>query len=312
MRFVGIGDERMKTIVVALGGNALIAKGQKGTTQEQLENLRVPMRQIAQLSRTYRIVITHGNGPQVGNILLQQEATDEVPKMPLGICVAMTQGQIGYMIESVLDEELTKLGISDDKLFLTVLTYAKVDENDPAFRNPTKPIGPTYSDPIPGYVRKTPQGYRRLVSSPMPIKTYQRREIKRLVEMGFIVIACGGGGIPVFKRDDRLSLAEAVIDKDLASARLAEEIGAQILLILADVERVALNYRQPNQVDLKRMRIEEAERYLEEGQFPAGSMGPKVQAAISFLKAGGERAIISHLEKMSEALNGKTGTEICR
>jgi len=146
----------------------------------------------------------------------------------------------------------------------------------------------------------------------MPIKTYQRREIKRLVEMGFIVIACGGGGIPVFKRDDRLSLAEAVIDKDLASARLAEEIGAQILLILADVERVALNYRQPNQVDLKRMRIEEAERYLEEGQFPAGSMGPKVQAAISFLKAGGERAIISHLEKMSEALNGKTGTEICR
>jgi carbamate kinase len=298
----------IETLIIALGGNALIKFGEEGTTEEQFKNLRVPMAQIAELSREYNIVITHGNGPQVGMLLMQQEATEEVSKRPLQVLVAETQGQIGYMIESTLDEELMKIGQDEQKLFLTVLTYVKVDPEDPAFHNPTKPIGPAYPKPKPGYV-KTTKGWRRVVPSPKPKKIYQWREIKRLMELGsWIVIACGGGGIPVIKEGKRLSGVEAVIDKDLASSKLGEQIGADILLIATDVEKVALNYGTPEQIFLDKISIKEAIRYLEENQFPAGSMGPKVQAVVNFLQTGGKRAIITSIDKIKDALKGEAGT----
>lgn len=301
----------MKTLIVALGGNALIKFGEEGTTEEQFRNLRVPLSQIAELAKEYNIVITHGNGPQVGNLLLQQEATEFVTKRPLQILVAETQGQIGFMIESTLDEELMKIGLDEEKLFLTVLTYVKVDPNDPAFKNPTKPIGPAYPVRTQLGQVKTAKGWRRVVPSPKPIKIYQWREIKKLMEMGsWIVIACGGGGIPVIKEEKKLYGVEAVIDKDLASSKLAEQIGAEILLIATDVEKVALNYGSPNQNELEELSISEAKEYLEEGQFPPGSMGPKIQAVINFMEAGGAKAIITSIEKIKDALEGEAGTQI--
>jgi carbamate kinase len=266
------------------------------------------MAQIAELSKSYNIVITHGNGPQVGMLLMQQEATNEVSKRPLQVLVAETQGQIGYMIESTLDEELMKIGQDEQKLFLTILTYVKVDPEDPAFHNPTKPIGPAYSEPKPGYV-KTVKGWRRVVPSPEPKKIYQWREIKRLMELGsWIVIACGGGGIPVIKEGKRLSGVEAVIDKDLASSKLGEQIGADILLIATDVEKVALDYGTPEQKFLDKISVSNAIKYLEQNEFPAGSMGPKVQAVVNFLQSGGKKAIITSIDKIIDALNGRAGT----
>lgn len=300
---------RAKTLIIALGGNALIRPGQKGTASEQLENIRIPMRQVAQLSADYNIVVTHGNGPQVGDLLLKQEAAKNVTPMPLGILVAGTQGEIGFMIESVLDEELMRLGHIDDKLFVTLLTYVKVTKSDPAFLRPTKPIGPYYPDPKPGFVQ-TPKGWRRVVPSPRPIKIYQWREIKRLIQMGFIVIACGGGGVPVVKEGDRLETVDAVIDKDLASATLGEQIGADILLIATDEEKVALNFGKPDERRLDRLSAEKAKRYLRQGHFPDGSMGPKVSAAVHFVEFGAQKAIITSIDKIADALNGLTGTHI--
>ena len=300
----------MKTLIVALGGNALIKFGDEGTTKEQFRNLKIPISQIAQLAKNYNIIITHGNGPQVGNLLLQQEATRAVSKRPLQILVAETQGQIGFMIESTLDEELMNIGLDEEKLFLTVLTYVKVNAEDSAFLNPTKPIGPAYDVPKPGYV-KTAKGYRRVVPSPKPIKIYQWREIKKLMELGdWIIIACGGGGIPVIKEKKRLYGVEAVIDKDLASAKLAQQIDADILLIATDVEKVFLNYGTPSQTELDKLSVSEAKKYLDDGQFPAGSMGPKIQAVINFLESGGERAIITSIDKIIDALEGRAGTHI--
>jgi len=304
----------MKTILIALGGNALIKKGQEGTSAEQFENLKEPVSQIAEISKKHKIVITHGNGPQVGNILLRQECDTNVPKMPLDICGAQSQGQIGYMIEHTLDEELMQLGISKEKLFLTILSYVKVDPEDPAFKNPTKPVGPAYPEDRSkelGYeMRKTSKGWRRVVPSPKPLKIYQKREIRRLLENNFIVITCGGGGIPVFKKDRELLGVEAVIDKDLASAKLAEEVGADILLIVTDVEGAALNFEKSNQEFLKSVKLDDLKKYQKQGHFPDGTMGPKVQAVINFLEAGGERAIITRLDKIHEAIGGSAGTQV--
>jgi len=306
----------MKKLLVALGGNAMIKKGQVGTIEEQLENLKTPISQIAQLCRNYRIVITHGNGPQVGNILMQQESTDAVPRMPLEICVAQTQGQIGYMIESTLDNELMKLNEDMRYLFVTVITYVMVDPNDDAFKNPTKPIGPSYTAEEmrtrPYRFIKTSKGYRRVVASPCPLTIVEKREIAKLLETGFIVIACGGGGIPVTKRGRLFEGIEAVIDKDLASAKLAEEVGVNVMVIATDVEKVALNYGKPNQTDLDRLTIKDAERYLNEGQFEEGSMKPKIEAAVQFLKSGGEMVIVTSTSRIVEALERRAGTEILR
>ncbi len=297
----------MKTLIVALGGNALIKPGERGTPEQMINNLQSPIKQIAELSEEYNIIITHGNGPQVGALLLQQEATDEITRMPLQILVAETQGQIGFLIESTLDEELMHLGIDLDKYFITVLTYVEVDPNDRAFKHPTKPIGPIYKKKQPGYV-KTSKGWRRVVPSPKPLRIVQSREIKKLIQENFIVISCGGGGIPVMKEGTRFQGIEAVIDKDLASAKLGEQVNADILIIATDVEKVALNYGRIDYKYLDRVSTTDAKEYMKQEHFPPGSMGPKIQAVINFLESGGEQAIITSIEKIKEALEGTSGT----
>jgi carbamate kinase len=305
-----------KTLLIALGGNALIRKGQEGTVEQQFENLKIPLRQIAGLSRRYRILITHGNGPQVGNLLLQQEACNPVSKLPLEILVAQTQGQIGYMIESVLDSELMALGVHDQQTIVSLISYVVVDEKDPAFSNPTKPIGPIYSgaqiEKLPYPFVKTAKGYRRVVVSPEPVTIVEKREIRKLNEMGFIVICCGGGGIPVIREGRAFSGVDAVIDKDLASAKLAEEVKVDLFLIATDERGAAVNYGKPGQRFLRKLTVEEADRYLKEGEFPPGSMGPKIEAACRYIRKGGKRAVITSIGEIERAVEGKAGTEIVR
>ncbi len=304
------------TLLVALGGNALIGKSQQGTIPEQFSNLKVPIKQIARLSRDYRIIITHGNGPQVGNLMLQQESCRELPRLPLEILVAQTQGQIGYMIESTLDNELMQLGLDAKQYLVTVLSYVLVDEHDPAFANPSKPVGPVFTEEaarrLPYRTAKTAKGYRRVVASPKPITIVERREIAKLIEMGFIVISCGGGGIPVIKESRTFYGVDAVIDKDLASARLAEEIGVDIFLIATDVAGVALAFGRPEQRFLPRLTLADAARYLRDGEFAPGSMGPKVEAASQFLEKGGRRAIIASIQEIEKAVAGQAGTEFVK
>lgn len=303
-------------LLVALGGNALIRKGQEGTIDQQFHNLKMPLRQIARLSQNYRIIITHGNGPQVGNLMLQQECCDAVPRLPLEILVAQTQGQIGYMIESTLDSELMKLNPDSGQYLVTILSYVVVDENDPAFRNPTKPIGPVFSEEaaskLPYPTVKTAKGYRRVVASPRPITIVEKKEIRKLIEMDFIVISCGGGGIPVIREGRAFEGVDAVIDKDLASAKLAEEVGADLFLIATDVEGVALHYGRPDQKFSRTLTVAEAETYLRDGEFPPGSMGPKVEAAVQFLKNGGKRSVVASIGDIEKAVEGKAGTEFIR
>jgi carbamate kinase len=301
-------------LLVALGGNALIRKGERGTVEEQFSNLSVPVGQIARLSKEYRVIITHGNGPQVGELLLQQECCPEIPRHPLEILVAQTLGQIGYMIESTLDNAFTEMEGEHENLIVTVLTYVLVDENDPAFQRPSKPIGPVFREDfasqLPYPTVKTAGGIRRVVASPQPITIIEKREIKRLIDMGFIVIACGGGGIPVVRHGRAFHGIDAVIDKDLASAKLAEEIGADVLVIATDVEGAAVSYGTANERFLREMTVEQGERYLREGHFPAGSMGPKIEAALRFIKSGGKRAVICSIDSIKEAATGKAGTEV--
>lgn len=301
-------------LLVALGGNALIRKGQVGTIEEQFQNLKVSIRQIARLSEKYRIIITHGNGPQVGNLLLQQECCDAVPKLPLEILVAQTQGQIGYMIESTLDSVLRKMGVISQKSLVNLITYVVVDEKDPAFKNPLKPVGPIYTETEAKALHyptlKTAKGYRRAVASPRPVTIIEKHEIIQLIEMDFIVICCGGGGIPVIQKGRTFAGVNAVIDKDLASAKLGEEVGVDILLIATDVACAALRYGQPDEESLRTVTMEDASRYIEEGHFPPGSMGPKIEAAIEFLRGGGRRALITSVETIEKAIAGRAGTEI--
>ncbi len=309
-----------KTIVIALGGNALLDPNTNGSVSEQIRTIERSCATIAQIiARGYRVAITHGNGPQVGNLLIQQEeAKDIVPPLPLDVCGAMTQGQLGYLIQQKLREALGQLGIA--RPVVTVVTQVEVDPNDPAFADPTKPIGPFYAErerlvlEQKGYILKRvgrgSKPWRRVVASPEPKDIVEIESIKELIATGSIVIACGGGGVPVVREGGHWRGVEAVIDKDLASALLAEELEAEILLILTNVERVALHFGTPQQVFIDRMSVREARRYLQEGHFPAGSMGPKVEAAIRFVESGGERAYITSLEKACEALEGRAGTEV--
>jgi len=301
-------------LLIAFGGNALIKKGQIGTHKEQFINLKQPMRQIARLSGKYKIVITHGNGPQVGNLLLQQESCSEVPKMPLEIIGAMTQGQIGYMLEASLDDALMEIGIDGEQQFVTLISYVVVDENDPGFQNPTKPIGPFYTAEeaakLDYNMVETDNGFRRVVASPKPLTIVERREIKKLIEMDFIVICCGGGGIPVIHKGRKFRGVEAVIDKDLASAVLAQEIEADIFIIASDIQGAAVDWGKPEQRILRRISQDEMTEYVQAGQFPPGSMGPKVEAIMQFKQTTGKRGIICNLEEIEKAIAGKTGTEI--
>ncbi|BBO78820.1 carbamate kinase [Desulfosarcina widdelii] len=302
-------------LLIAFGGNALIKKGQSGTASQQLSNLTAPLEQLAKLSRDYRIVITHGNGPQVGNLLLQQEACSEVPTMPLEIIGAMTQGQIGYMIESTLDTSLMFLGI-EDKRFVTLITYVVVDDNDPGFANPTKPIGPFYSpedaDKVPYTLKMTDKGLRRVVASPRPKTIVERHEIKQLVDMDFIVICCGGGGIPVIRHGRKFTGVEAVIDKDLASSVLASEIRADLFVIATDVSGAYIDWGKDGQALLKSLSVEELREYSRQGQFPSGSMDPKVRAIAEFVEKTGNRGVICNLDDITEAIAGRSGTQVTR
>jgi carbamate kinase len=310
-----------KCIVIALGGNAILKAHQKGILEEQLENIRVTSEQILEMiAEGHNIIITHGNGPQVGNLLIQQEgAHSKVPAMPMDVCGAMSQGQIGYMLEQVLYNLLQADGINRD--VLTVITQVMVDSDDPAFKNPTKPVGPFYDaeakeryEREKNYIIKevkpgNHRPFRRVVPSPNPLRILEAKALKRLVDAGIIIIASGGGGIPVaMDSEGNYHGVEAVIDKDLAGEKLAEAVIADLLLILTDVEKVFLNFGTPKQRALDLVRLEEAKAYQKEGHFSPGSMGPKVEACLRFLDFGGERAIITSLDKASSALEGKTGT----
>jgi carbamate kinase len=312
----------MKKIVIALGGNAIKQSSQKGSSDEQLENLRRSCSHMMKVvKRGYPIVITHGNGPQVGNLLIQQErSVREIPAQPLDVCDAMTQGQIGYMIQQTLMNELKDAGINRD--VVTLVTQVMVDREDPGFLNPTKPIGSFYSKIKKekyrrhrGHVfqRVEMKGgrYRRVVASPNPLQILEGNVIKNLFESGVIVIASGGGGVPVISDEDgRIRGIEAVVDKDLAGEKLAESVGADLFMILTEVDQVYLNFGKKEQKSLTTLRAEEAKTYLNEGQFPAGSMGPKIEACIRFIEYGGEKAIITCLECADDAFDGKGGTQI--
>ena len=307
-------------IVVALGGNALLRKGQKGTYYEQFENARKTARFLADIiERGHELVITHGNGPQAGAIALQNEiAKDTVPPMPLDVVNAETQAMIGYMLQQSLINELNRRGVK--KSVVAIVTQVVVNKNDPAFNNPTKFIGPYYYEEEEvkrlmrekGWViKKDPRGgWRRVVPSPEPIDIVEKEVILNLLNQGIVCITVGGGGIPVIVENGQYKGVEAVIDKDLASSLVARIIKADALLILTDVEYVYLNFGKPNAKPLREITLEEAEKYYNEGHFPPGSMGPKVLGAIKFLKAGGKIAIIGHLEKALDVLDGKTGTRI--
>lgn len=303
-----------KTLLIALGGNALIRKGQTGTIDEQFRNLRDPMDQIARLSLDHNIIITHGNGPQVGNLLLQQECCDAVPRLPLEILVAQTQGQIGYMIESTLDSALMRLGADQQKQLVSLLSYVVVDIDDPAFEHPTKPIGPVYAEDrikeLPFPTRKTAKGYRRVVASPRPITVVEKREIRRLIEMGFVVICCGGGGIPVVREGRAFAGVDAVIDKDLASARLAREIGVDVFVIATDVPGAALHFGAPDETYLGSVTAAQLAHHLDRAHFAPGSMAPKIEACLEFIRDGGNRAVITSIESIRGGVNGTEGTQI--
>lgn len=305
----------MKTVVVALGGNAILQPKQKGTIEEQRANVEMSVKNIAKLIQEgYRVVISHGNGPQVGNILLQNAAArDQVPAMPLDVCGAESQGLIGYMIQQSLYNELKRLDI--DKKVVTLLTQVVVAKDDPAFQHPTKPVGTFYTKEEAEvglargekWIEDSGRGWRKVVPSPKPQEIVELDLIKALVEAGAIVIASGGGGIPVIKEEGCLIGVEAVIDKDLASSLLAKRLEADILAIATDVTHVAINYGTPNQKNLTSLTVAEAKKYLEEGQFGVGSMGPKVQAALNFVEAGGE-AVIGSLSNLNEMVKGLSGT----
>lgn len=307
-------------VVVALGGNALEDKGLPSTAESQLIVVKKTSERLAEISsKGYEIAVVHGNGPQVGRILLASEtAKDVTPAMPFDVCGAMSQGYIGYHIQQALRFILKEQG--RDIPVVSLVTQVVVDKNDKAFQNPTKPIGPFYTEEEAkrlqeekGYTVKEDagRGYRRVVPSPMPMKIVELDTVKKLWE-STIVVTCGGGGIPVIENEDgSLEGVAAVIDKDLAAERLAEDMDADVLLILTEVEQVAINYNKPNQQNLASLTIEEAKKYIEEGHFAPGSMLPKVQAAVKFAESKpGRKAIITSLYKAVDALEGKSGTVI--
>ncbi len=320
--------DRTKTFVIALGGNCILRAGQMGTIEEQYENLRRTADQLlGLLSGENRIVITHGNGPQVGNLLLASTmAQPTVPPMPLDICVAATEGFMGYMIQNTLANCLRQAGVQHN--ITTVVSQVVLDRNDSAFHSPSKPIGPFYPrdeaarlQQEEGWhiVRDSDRGYRRVVASPMPVSLQQARIIKSMLDAGEIVVAVGGGGIPGARENNRnLRGVEAVIDKDYASARLAIEIDADVLFILTAVEYAYRDFGTPQQKALDDLSVAESKKLLDEGQFGKGSMEPKMRAAVMFLEEAnpnhrGEREVIITLpETALAALQGKTGTRITR
>jgi carbamate kinase len=308
-------------VVIALGGNAILQPNQEATYENQLENVRKCSEIIARIVKNgHRVIITHGNGPQVGNILRQnEEAKDVVPPFPLDVCSAESQGFIGYMMEQTLKNELRKLNLHHP--VVSLLTQTEVDKDDPAFENPTKPIGVFFTEEEAKALAEEKnwvvmedagRGWRRAVASPMPKSILGSDIVKKLTDEQGIVIAAGGGGIPVVTNEDgTLSGIEAVIDKDRSAFRLAQEVEAEVFMVLTDVQNVYVNYGTPNQRALTDVTLKEANQYVKEGQFSAGSMGPKMEAAMKFAEQGG-RAIICSLDQADLALEGKAGTHITK
>jgi len=311
---------RTPITVLALGGNAILQRNQKGTFEEQYENVRSTAAQIATLVNDgFRVVIVHGNGPQIGATVIRHElGQTKVPPLPLHACGAETQGFLGYIIQQSLRDELAKLRLK--RSVATIITQVIVDQSDPAFKHPSKPIGPFYtkgqretllrdrSDLV--IEEDSGRGYRRFVPSPDPKAVVEDDAIRVLIDDESVVIACGGGGIPVIRQGTRLQGVEAVIDKDLAAERLATSIHAESLVILTDVEGVYLDYGKPSQRLLSKITPSELETYAQKEYFAKGSMGPKVEAAIRFLRNGGKRAVIANLGDLGKAISGTAGTQV--
>lgn len=308
-----------KRALVAIGGNAITRLGQVGTIPEQFANSEQACRDLpVLLEQGYDLVLSHGNGPQVGNILLRVElAAHQVYTLPLDTCVADSQGGMGYMLQQVFHNVLREMGLQPT--VATVLTQVLVDANDPAFRNPTKPVGAFYTRERATQLQREKgwvivddagRGFRRVVPSPVPKEVVEIEAIRVLSDAGFVVIAAGGGGIPVVRENGALRGIEAVVDKDYASSLLAQNLEVDLFLIATGVERVYLNFGKPNQQPLEQVTADEARRHLDEGQFPAGSMGPKIRAAIDYLQQGGREVLITDTSTIRQALAGETGTRI--
>ena len=308
-----------KTALIAIGGNSLIRAGQRGTIDEQLANAHATARSIVRMvERGWRIVITHGNGPQVGAALLRSErAASEVYTHPLDVCVATTQSEIGYLIQRAMEFELREIGLLTP--VMTVLTQVRVDPEDPAFQTPTKPVGPFYTKSQAeerslrfGWkmVEDPARGFRRVVPSPQPVEVFERDIIRQILDLGMIVIAVGGGGIPVIENGYRVTGAEAVIDKDRASSLLAVDLKVDLFVISTDEEAVYVDYRKSTQRKIERATIGEMGKLSDGGHFPPGSMGPKIEAAIHYLKNGGNEVIITSYECLLDAIDGRTGTHV--
>ncbi|MBT9130494.1 MAG: Carbamate kinase 2 [candidate division WS2 bacterium] len=310
------------TVVFALGGNAILQTNDRGTLKEQYRNLKETVQHIMPflMREDVNVVVTHGNGPQVGNALLRSEISkDTIPPHTLDVCGAETQGSIGYMITQTIQEEFYRINIP--RVVVSVVTRTLVNTDDPAFQNPTKYIGPFYSEVEAkklaeerGWIVKedSGRGFRRVVPSPMPQEIIEYKAIYDLINHGHLVVSTGGGGIPVVKRDQRLEGIEAVIDKDLASAVLATELKARQFIILTGVSRVSINFGKPDEIKLTSLTLEEAQKHLSEGQFPPGSMGPKIASAIKYLEATDGDVLITSSEALFPALKGEDGTWISR
>lgn len=311
---------RPKIALVAFGGNAMLPENQRGLQKEQMRNARRAAELMVHIVRKgYELIIVHGNGPQVGNLLIQmEEASNNVPPYSLDVCDAMTEGSMGFMLEQALVNELRRRSI--DKEVASLITQVVVDKDDPAFDRPTKPVGPFYSkfrgqqlarEKKWAMVEDAGRGYRKVVPSPRPIDVVPNRVIRELVEAGRIVIAAGGGGIPVIINGNGLfEGVEAVIDKDYAASLLAREVKADLFIILTAIERVCLNFGQPDQAEVPVLTVDEARKHLADGQFPPGSMGPKIRAAIEYIEAGGREVLITKDSHLKAALINRSGTRI--
>jgi len=305
--------------VIAIGGNSLVPPGKLTTFEEQQRRARITCEGVTDvLAAGYRIVLTHGNGPQVGGALLRGElAANRLPSLRLDECDAETQGDLGYLLQQTLSNSLADRGIESD--VVTLITQVVVNPDDPAFRNPAKPIGPAYrfEEAVERKLRygwtmveDSGRGWRRVVASPQPLEVVETPAIRACLDAGILVIAAGGGGVPVARRNGRLQGVEAVVDKDRTSAVIATSLGAELMLFSTAVDRVAWHFGKPDQRFLDSLEWEEAERYLREGEFPAGSMGPKIQSALEFLAEGGEQAIITSPENIGAAIRSHAGTRI--
>lgn len=309
-----------KIALIAFGGNAILPENQKGLQSQQLKNAQKAARLMVHvLKKGYDLIIVHGNGPQVGNLLIQmEESINKIPPFTLEICDAMTEGSMGFMLEKNIINELRKNSI--DKEVATLITQVVVDREDTAFENPTKPIGPFYSQYRASMLKRQKnwkmiedagRGYRKVVPSPRPIDVVAKRVIRDLAYAGKIVIAAGGGGIPVIINGYGLFQGvEAVIDKDYTASLIAKEVKADLFIILTNVPRVYLNYDQPEREPIGEMTVEEAQRYLAEGQFPSGSMGPKIEAAVEYIQSGGEEVLITSASHLKASLVNRSGTKI--